>query len=74
LWCVVSVDYSIFKSKNQYRMKKNNMYYDTQKAKIFKDEYRPSPNLLRFVKSLMTVVVSGRSTIGSSAAEKRKFH
>jgi hypothetical protein len=55
-------------------MKKNNMYYDTQKAKIFKDEYRPSPNILRFVKSVMTVVVSGRSPIGKSAAEKRRFH
>jgi len=55
-------------------MKKNNMYYDTQKAKIFKEDYRPSPNLLRFVKSLMTVVVSGQSPIGKSAAEKRRFH
>jgi hypothetical protein len=55
-------------------MKKNNMYYDTQKVKIFKDEYRPSPNLIRFVKSVMTVVVSGRSPIGKSAVEKRKFH
>lgn len=55
-------------------MKKNNMYYDTQKAKIFKDEYRPSPNIFRFVKTLMTVVISGRSPIGKSAAEKRKFH
>ena len=56
-------------------MKKNNMYYDTQKAKIFKDEYRPSPrNILRFMKSVMTVVVSGRSPIGKSAVEKRRFH
>jgi hypothetical protein len=50
------------------------MYYDTQKAKIFKDEYRPSTNLLRFVKSVMTVVVSGRSPVGRSAVEKRRFH
>jgi hypothetical protein len=50
------------------------MYYDTQKAKIFKDEYRPSTNIFRFVKTLMTVVISGRSPIGKSAAEKRKFH
>jgi hypothetical protein len=55
-------------------MKKNNMYYDTQKVKIFKDEYRPSPNLLRFVKSVMTVVVSGRAPIGQSAIEKRRCH
>jgi hypothetical protein len=55
-------------------MKKNNMYYDTQKAKIFKDEYRPTPNLLRLVKTVMTVFVSGRSPIGKSAVEKRRFH
>jgi hypothetical protein len=55
-------------------MKKNNMYYDTQKAKIFKDEYRASPNILRLVKSVITVFFSGQSPIGKSAAEKRRFH
>ena len=55
-------------------MEKNNMYYDTHKAKIFKDLYKPSPNLTRFIKSLFTVVVSGKSLLGNSAAHKRKFH
>jgi len=55
-------------------MKKNNMYYDTQKAKILKGVYRPSPNILKLVKSVMTVMVSGQSPIGRSAVEKRRFH
>ena len=55
-------------------MEKNNMYYDTHKAKIFKDLYKPSPNLTRFIKSLFTVVVSGQSPLGNSAVYKRKFH
>jgi hypothetical protein len=55
-------------------MKKNNMYYDTQKVKIFKEEYRSSPNFIRLLRSVMTVVVSGRSPIGQSASEKRRFH
>ena len=55
-------------------MEKNNMYYDTNKARIFKDLYRPTPNLTRFFKSLFTVVLSGQSPLGSSAVHKRKFH
>jgi hypothetical protein len=55
-------------------MKKNNMYYDTHKAKIFKDLYKPSPNLARFIKSLFTVVLSGQSPLGRTAVQKRKFH
>jgi hypothetical protein len=50
------------------------MYFDTHKAKILKDLYRPSTNLSRFIKSLFTVVVSGQSPIGYSAVHKRKFH
>ena len=55
-------------------MEKNNMYFDTHKAKIHKDLYRPNTNLFRFFKSLFTVVLSGQSPIGTSAANKRKFH
>ncbi|HYF32378.1 MAG TPA: hypothetical protein VD993_14740 [Chitinophagaceae bacterium] len=55
-------------------MEKNNMYYDTHKAKILRDLYKPSPNLARFIKSLFTVVISGKSPLGNSAAQKRKFH
>ncbi len=50
------------------------MYFDTHKAKILKDLYRPSPNLGRFFKSLFTVVLSGQSPLGNSAVHKRKFH
>jgi hypothetical protein len=55
-------------------MEKNNMYFDTHKAKINKDLYRPTPNLTRFIKSLFTVVLSGQSPLGTSAVNKRKFH
>jgi hypothetical protein len=55
-------------------MEKNNMYFDTRKAKIFKDLYKPTPNLSRFIKSLFTVVVSGQSLLGTPAVYKRKFH
>ena len=55
-------------------MEKNNMYFDTHKAKILKDLYRPSPNLARFIKSLFTVVLSGQSPVSGSAVNKRKFH
>jgi len=55
-------------------MKKNNMYYDTQKAKIFKRYYRPSSNLTLLLKSLLSVFVSGKSPIGTPAFQKRKIH
>jgi hypothetical protein len=51
-----------------------NMHFDTRQAKIHKDLYRPSTNLTRFIKSLFTVVLSGQSPLGSSAAHKRRFH
>ncbi len=37
------------------------MYYDVQTAKIHKSIYRPSSNVIRFVKSLIAVVVLGDS-------------
>lgn len=55
-------------------MEKNNMYFDTHKAKILKDLYKPTPNISRFIKSLFAVVVSGHSPVGTPAVYKRKFH
>ncbi|MBS1597178.1 MAG: hypothetical protein JST75_03060 [Bacteroidetes bacterium] len=46
-------------------MKKNHMYFDTQRAKVYKDIYRPSSNIYRFFKSLMSVIVDGHSPSGN---------
>ena len=48
-------------------MKKNNMYYDTHKAKIYKDIYRPSPSPTRFLRTLLSVILLGQSPVGSSS-------
>jgi hypothetical protein len=63
-----------FKNPIPISMEKNNMYFDTRKSKIFKDLYRPTPNISRFIKSLFTVVLSGHSPVGTPAVYKRKFH
>jgi len=55
-------------------MEKNNMFFDTHKAKIHRDLYRPSTNLGRFIRSLFTVVISGQSPLGRPAVYKRKIH
>ena len=52
-------------------MQKNTMYYDTHRAKICKDIYRPSSNLLRFAKSLLAVLMIGHSPINSSPTKYR---
>lgn len=56
---------------NPLSMKKNTMYFDVTRAKINKDIYRPSSNLIRFVKSLLAVIVSGNSSISPA---KKRFH
>lgn len=52
-------------------MQKNTMYYDTHRAKICKDMYRPSSNILRFLRSLIAVLMVGRSPITSSLIKHR---
>lgn len=47
------------------------MYFDVTRAKINKDIYRPSSNIIRFVKSLLAVIVSGNSSISTT---KKRFH
>jgi hypothetical protein len=54
-------------------MQKNTMYYDTHRAKICKDIYRPSSNLFRFFKSLMAVLMIGKSPI-STPLTKYRLH
>jgi len=50
------------------------MYYDVQSAKIHKAIYRPSSNIVRFVKSLLAVVMLGNSPISTASPVRRKFH
>ncbi|MDF2190940.1 hypothetical protein [Paraflavitalea sp. CAU 1676] len=52
-------------------MQKNTMYYDTHRAKINKDIYRPSSNVLRFFRSLMAVLMVGKSPISSPISRYR---
>ena len=52
-------------------MQKNIMYYDTHRAKICKDMYRPSSNIIRFLRSLVTVLMVGRSPITTSLNKYR---
>jgi hypothetical protein len=55
-------------------MKKNPMYYDVQSAKIHKAIYRPSSNIIRFVKTLLAVIMLGNSPISTPSTARRKFH
>jgi hypothetical protein len=55
-------------------MKKNPMYYDVNRAKIHKTIYRPSSNIVRFVKALLAVVMLGDSPISTPSVARRKFH
>jgi hypothetical protein len=49
------------------------MYYDTNLARINKNIYRPSSNIVRLVKSVLAIIIIGRSPVGT-AAHSRKHH
>ena len=44
-------------------MKNRNIEYQKQAAKIFSDAYKPSYNLLRFMRSILGAVLYGSSTV-----------
>jgi hypothetical protein len=44
-------------------MQNNSRYYEVEKAKVYKDLYRPSTSLSRFFKTLLGIMVSGNSPI-----------
>jgi hypothetical protein len=54
-------------------MKKNNMYYDTSLTKINKGIYRPSSNIVRLVKSVLAIILIGRSPVGTAAHSRKRF-
>jgi hypothetical protein len=47
-------------------MKEKNMYFDMLRAKIYRDNYRPSPNIFRFLGNLLTILLEGQSPLNNS--------
>lgn len=54
-------------------MKNRNIEYQKQAAKIYSDAYKPSTNVLRFVRSIIGAVVYGSSTVHGDPAKKRIY-
>ncbi|HMH21710.1 MAG TPA: hypothetical protein VK563_08035 [Puia sp.] len=46
-------------------MKNDSMRFDTRNAKIYKDIYRPSSNLSRFLGTILSVILRGQSPVNS---------
>lgn len=53
-------------------MKNRRIKHARQETKIYENYYRPSFNLWRFLKSILGVVIFGRSTVASSYAPSGK--
>lgn len=53
-------------------MEKNHMQFDTRRTRICRDIYKPSPNLFRFIKSILAVVMIGESPISKPNYSRRK--
>ena len=49
-------------------MKKDHMHYDVRKTRIYKDSYRPSSNVSRFLGTLLSIILHGQSQVGTSDA------
>jgi len=47
-------------------MKNDQLQYDVRKARIYKDIYRPSSSLSRFLGTLLAVILQGQSQVGSA--------
>lgn len=57
-------------------MEKGEMYFDVNKARIYKKLYRPSMNIPRFVKTLLGIFLVGDSPISRPyrTDKKRNYH
>ena len=53
----------LLKLKNLANMEKNSKYFDVHRARIYKDLYKPSTNLSRFFKSVLGILLIGKSPI-----------
>jgi hypothetical protein len=52
-------------------MKNRNIEYQKQAAKIYRESYKPSYNVLRFMRSILGAVLYGSSVHGYSPTNKR---
>lgn len=46
-------------------MSNSNYHYNKEKARIYRDAYRPSFNFSNLFKSLLSVILMGQSPLGS---------
>ncbi len=46
-------------------MPNNNLHYNKENVRIYKDAYRPSSHFAHFLKSLLSVILTGQSPLGS---------
>ncbi|MET0299026.1 MAG: hypothetical protein ABW036_04665 [Flavitalea sp.] len=53
-------------------MRNNSIHYSTTRVKTCRDMYRPSSNIALFLKSIMSVILIGRSPI--DRMPRRKHH
>ena len=53
-------------------MKNNSAYYHNSNTKICKDIYRPSTNMGRFFKSILSIIMVGKSPISNNTYTRRK--
>ena len=53
-------------------MKKSHMSFDTRNTKIYKDIYRPSSNLSRFLGTILSIILVGQSQVSHSDHHMRK--
>ena len=53
-------------------MKNRNIVHARQEVKIYKQYYEPSFNMWRFTKSILDVLLFGRSTVARSFVPKKK--
>lgn len=55
-------------------MNKEQMDFDTRQAKIYKDIYRPSSKISRFLGTLLSVIVMGQSQLSNSDYHYTRRH
>lgn len=54
-------------------MKNRNITYHKQAAKIYSSSYKPSTNVLRFMRSILGALLYGSSTVHSYAPSNKRI-
>jgi hypothetical protein len=52
-------------------MKNQNIRHARQEVKIYENHYKPSFNILRFIKSILGVLIFGRTTVAQSSISNK---